>query len=93
MDNPKIRIESDGNSVELYLNGKKVKSKLIDFRFHANAKRQKTSIEWGGLIAVESESGNPIIKHDEIVTENFYYDSNDKEGGKAVNNKICGHQL
>lgn len=93
MDNPKIRIESDGNFVELYLNGEKVKSQLIDFRFHANVKNQKISIEWGGLIAVEDESGSPVIKHDNIMTENFYYDSNDKEGEKAVNDKICGHQL
>lgn len=93
MDNPKIRIESDGNSIELYLNGKKVKPQLIDFRFHANIKRQKTSIEWGGLIAVQDESGNPVIKYDNIVTENFYYDSNDKEGGKVVKDEICGHQL
>lgn len=93
MDNPKIKIESDGNFAELYLNGKKVGSRLIDFRFHADMQRGKVNIEWGGLLIVKDEKGNTVIKHDDILKENFYYDSNDKGGEKVVRDEICGHQL
>lgn len=74
MDNPKIKIESDGITAVVYLNGKHIKGKLIDFSFHGDAENN-IHIKWDGTFLKRDEKGRPCIENDEIVTEEFHYDS------------------
>lgn len=46
MDNPKLRIESDGAITEVYIDGKKVdKATMADFTFHADPQYVECEIE------------------------------------------------
>lgn len=73
MDNPKIRIESDGIRAIVYLDGKKVKHcTSIDFYGSVDG---DIHIQWSGTTKKEDENGHLIIENDEIATEKFHYDS------------------
>lgn len=71
MDNPKIRIESDGISAIVYLNGKKVRCTSLDF--HGDI-AGGIHIKWDGIL-VKEEGGKTLIENNEVVTEEFHYDS------------------
>ena len=46
MENPKLRIESDGSITEIYIDGKKVdKATMADFTFHAEPQYVECEIE------------------------------------------------
>lgn len=72
MNNSKIRIESDGISAIVYLNGKKVRCTSLDF--HGDV-AGGIHIKWDGLLVKEDESGKTLIENGEVATEEFHYDS------------------
>lgn len=73
MENPKIRIESDGIRTYVYLDGKEVKH-CTSLNFHANVDNG-VYVQWNGTMLTEDENGHLIIENDEIVTKEFHYDS------------------
>lgn len=76
MDNPKIRIESDGVTAVVYLNGERIKSPLLDFSFHGDVENG-VCIKWSGVLYKLDKNGNTYVENNEIATEKFHYDSND----------------
>lgn len=76
MDNPKIRIESDGIRTEVYLDGEKVDS-CISLDFHATVD-DGIHVEWNGEKHKKDDNGKLVIENDDIVTEEFHYDSRKK---------------
>lgn len=76
MNKPKIKIESDGETAVIYLNGEHVKSPLIDFSFHGDAENG-IHIKWDGVLHKLDENGRPYVENDEISKEEFHYDSNE----------------
>lgn len=74
MENPKIRIESDGKIARVYLNGEHIRGTLIDFSFHAGVEND-IHIKWDGVMQKLDENGNLYIENDEIATEEYHYDS------------------
>ena len=75
MDNPKIKIESDGIRTVVYIDGKKIE-RCTSLDFHANVDNG-IHVCWNGKTQKEDESGHLIIENDEIATEEFRYDSNE----------------
>lgn len=66
MENPKVRIESDGHITEVYINGKKVdRATMIDFHFHA----EPHTVECEYEKYKSDENGHLIVENDEIVKE------------------------
>lgn len=76
MDRPTIRIESDGITAKVYLNGEHIKSPLLDFAFHGDVEHG-IHIKWDGIMQKLDENGNPYVENDEVATEEFHYDSNE----------------
>ena len=76
MDNPKIRIESDGICTEVYLDGKRVNS-CITLDFHATVE-DGIHVTWNGAKHKKDENGKLVIENDDIVTEEFHYDSKEE---------------
>ena len=74
MENPKIRIESDGHFAEVYLDGEKVRCTFLDF--HGDIEHG-LHIKWDGVMQRLDENGRPHVENDEVVTEKFHYDSNE----------------
>lgn len=74
MDNPKIRIESDGNTAIIHLDGKRIRWQLLDFSFHGDIEHG-IHIKWDGVKQRLDESGNPYVENDEVATEEFHYDN------------------
>lgn len=74
MDNPKIRIESDGQTAEIHLDGEKIKSPLLDFSFHGDVEHG-IHLKWDGVLHKLNENGMAYVENDEIATEEFHYDS------------------
>lgn len=72
MDNPKIRIESDGHFAEVYLDGTKVRCTSLDFHGDVG---ETIHIKWDGVMQKRDEKGDPIIENHEVVTEEFHYDN------------------
>lgn len=72
MDNPKIRIESDGHFAEVYLDGKKVRCTSLDFHGDVN---ETIHIKWDGIMQKEDGKGELIIENHKVATEEFHYDS------------------
>lgn len=72
MDNPKIRIESDGNFAEVYLDGKKVRCVSLDF--HGDVENG-LHFKWDGAMQKTDEKGEPVIENGKVVTEEFRYDN------------------
>ena len=68
MENPKIRIESNGYITEVYFNGKKIENaRLLDFIFHAEplevlCEAKKVKLD---------ENGEVVFDGDEVVTESL----------------------
>lgn len=75
MDNPKIRIESDGITTKVYLDGKKIRCTSIDFHGDVD---NGLHIKWDGTFLKEDANGVVYTLNDEIATEEFHYDSNEK---------------
>ena len=73
MENPKIRIESDGMRTIAYLDGKEIK-RCTSLDFHADSEGS-IHVWWNGITQKEDENGHLIIENDEIVTEEFHYDN------------------
>lgn len=76
MDNPKIKIESDGVTAVIYLNGERIKSPLLDFSFHGDVENG-IHIKWDGIKQKLNENGMSYVENDEVATEKFHYDSNE----------------
>lgn len=70
----KIRIESDGKTAVVYLNGERIKSPLLDFSFHGDVENG-IHIKWDGVMQKLDENGMPYVENDEVATEEFHYDS------------------
>ncbi len=75
MENPKIKIESDGIRTIVYLDGKKVE-RCTSINFHADVE-DSIRAQWSGTTQKEDENGHLIIENDEIATEEFHYDSHE----------------
>lgn len=73
MDNPKIRIESDGNAVEICIDGKLI-AQCVSIDFHADAECGH-HIKWNGIMNKLNESGQPYVENGTIAEEEFHYDS------------------
>lgn len=68
MENPKIRIESDGYVTEVWIDGQKVKNTtMADFKFHAEPFEVYCELEK----CQHDKDGNIIVKNDEILKENI----------------------
>ena len=68
MDNPKIRIESDGHITEVWIDGQKVeKATMADFEFHAEPFEVYCELEKYQL----DKDGEIIVKNDELLKENI----------------------
>lgn len=68
MDNPKIRIESDGHITEVWIDGEKVeKATMADFEFHAEPFKVYCELEKYQL----DKDGEIIVKNDELLKENI----------------------
>lgn len=67
MDNPKIRIESDGRITEVWIDGEKVSKNatMLDFNFHAEPLQVYCEIEQYEL----DKDGNKIVKNNELLKE------------------------
>lgn len=67
MQNPKIRIESDGHVTEVWIDGEKVSKNatMLDFNFHAEPLQVYCEIEKYKL----DKDGNKIIENDEMLKE------------------------
>ncbi len=74
MKNPKIKIESDGITTIVYLNGEEIKCKQLDF--HGDVENG-LHIKWDGVMCKSDENGMTLIENDEVVTEKFHYDSHE----------------
>ncbi len=74
MENPKIKIESDGVTAIVYLNGEKIKCTQLDF--HGDIKNG-LHIKWDGVMQKLNENGTVCVENDEVVTEKFHYDSHE----------------
>lgn len=73
MENPKIKIESDGIKTVVYLDGKKVE-RCTAINFHADVE-DAIHVQWSGTTQKEDENGHLIVENDEIATEEFHYDN------------------
>ena len=68
MENPKIRIESDGHITEVWIDGQKVeKATMADFEFHAEPWEVYCELEKYQL----DKDGEIIVKNDEPLKENI----------------------
>lgn len=74
MDNPRIKIESDGNTATIYIDGEKVKGKMVDLHFHGDVD-DGIHIAWDYEIIKEDENGMPLVENNEIVTEKHHFDN------------------
>lgn len=75
---PKIRIESDGERAIIHLNGERIRSTLLDFSFHGDIENG-IHIKWDGRMQRFDKDGNICIENDEVVTEEFHYDSRESK--------------
>jgi len=67
MENPKIRIESNGHITEVWIDGQKVeKATMADFEFHAEPFEVYCELQKYQL----DENGFPIVNNDELLKEN-----------------------
>lgn len=80
MDNPKIRIESDGDITIVYLGGKRVKTRNIEFSAKLTPKSDK-AVMWKGDFLKTDEKGDAVIENDDIVTEEFCYKNDVYQAG------------
>ena len=68
MENPKIRIESNGHITEVWIDGQKVeKATMADFEFHAEPFTVYCELEKYQI----GEKGNIIIENGEPLKENM----------------------
>lgn len=74
MDNPKIRIESDGQTAVVYLNGEHIKCTSLDF--HGDVENG-LHIKWDGVMQKLNENGMAYVENDEVATEEFHYDNHE----------------
>lgn len=74
MDNSKIRIESDGYTAEVYLNGEKVRCTNLTFQGNVD---DGIHIKWDGTMQKLDEKGEVCVENHEVVTEQFHYDSHE----------------
>lgn len=66
MDNPKIRIESDGCITEVWIDGEKVeRATMADFTFHAEPFEVYCEIE----LYKTDKDGTPVVENQEIPKE------------------------
>ena len=73
MDNPKIRIESDGIIVNVYLEGEKIRCTSLNFA--GETKEEGALIKWDGVMQKLNENGVPYVENNEIATKEFHYET------------------
>lgn len=74
MENPKIRIESNGKVADVYIDGEQIsRCRMIDFSFHGDADNG-IHIIWDGEMLKVNEHGLPYDVDGKIATEKFHYD-------------------
>lgn len=74
MERPTIKIESDGVTAKVWLNGKDISSTLLDFSFYGDVENG-IRIKWDGVMNKRNEKGMAYVENNEIATEEFHYDS------------------
>lgn len=74
MEKPKIKIESDGVTAIIYLNGEKISCPLIDFSFHGDVENG-IHIKWDGVMHKLDKNGMPYVENNGVAIEGFHYDS------------------
>lgn len=70
-----IRIESDGITAKVYLNGEKIKCTSLNF--HGDVE-DGLHIKWDGTMQKLDKKGDPIAENDGVATETFHYDSHER---------------
>jgi hypothetical protein len=68
MENPKIRIESDGNKTEVFVDGKKI-DKSTNIYFQADPVNIEHNVRCIITRYKADESGNYVIENGELVKE------------------------
>ena len=78
MENPKIRIESDGQYTQVWVDGEKISDRacMIDFRFYAEPNEVYCETEE----YVKDKDGKNIIKNDEVLRERVVILDTTKKG-------------
>jgi 3'-phosphoadenosine 5'-phosphosulfate sulfotransferase len=71
MENPKVRIESDGNVTEVYINGEKVKAgTMVDFHFrHDVFEDEPNRVSCTLTQNILDDRYRPVFKDGEIVNQ------------------------
>jgi hypothetical protein len=65
MNNPKIRIESDGKKTEVYINGKEVKrATMVDFHFNHDVDKERQDMVTCELTQYVLDSDKKILVKD-----------------------------
>lgn len=73
MDNPKIKIESDGITASVHINGEPVSCVAVDF--HGDVE-DDINIKWDATCVKRNEDGTTIVSEiDKIEYQKFSYDS------------------
>lgn len=72
MERPTIKIESDGVTAKVCLNGEEIKCTSLDF--HGDV-QDGLHIKWDGVMQKLNENGEPCVVNSEVATEEFHYDS------------------
>lgn len=72
MERPTIKIESDGVTAKVWLNGEEIRCTSLDF--HGDV-ADGLRIKWDGVMQKLNENGDPCIIDSKVVTEEFHYDS------------------
>lgn len=65
MENPKIRIESDGRYTQVWVDGEKISDRVCAIDFHAEPNEVYCETEE----YVKDKDGKHIIKNDEVLRE------------------------
>ena len=68
----KIKIITDGECAEVYVDGKKVRCTDIDLEFHGHINEQPM-IACNAMWHKVNECGNPIVKGNQILTEGIRF--------------------
>lgn len=68
MGNQTIRIESDGNRVNLWVDGEKVED-VVEINFHALAGSKSNQIECSYWRNARNYSGRILVLNNEVITE------------------------
>ena len=68
MENPKIKIESDGKYVHVWVDGEEIKD-IVQMDFHASANEKGVDIICSYWKHVRTEGGRLLVLNNELITE------------------------